>query len=302
MNDDRNDLTLDECELDFPLQAAVDAVRATHVSPDALSRAMERAITLHDVSPLPAWPQRRWLPYSLATSVAAAIVIAAGVWALVPSNSWAEVVKAMQTRAWIHGVFKLQQGDMDCWLSPEHKIHAVRFGNGGVVFDDAKNMIRTQYRVGSEGASEGVIIREPLSPVLLAGSHHFMQMFESMVRGEEPGGDSWPNAQTVSRERRDVTENGKMWTEFDFGLRFGKQEEISHVVVRVDPETKLPVSMEFKGAEGRPAMQLGFGLSRAGRLATRYLRLGRAARSKNRRPHAVETIRKSYRGGSRRAG
>jgi hypothetical protein len=256
MNDDRDQFVNDESESDLSLQAAVDLVRATHVSPNALSRVMERAITLHDVRPLPSALRRRWLPYSLVTSVAAAIVIAAGVWALVPANSWAEVVKAMHTRAWIHGVFKLQQGDMDCWLSPEHKIHAVRFGNGGIVFDDAKNMIRTQYRVASEGVTEGVIIREPLSPVLLAGSHHFMQMFESMVRGEEPGGDSWPNAQTVSRERRDVTENGQKWTEFDFGLRFAKQDEISHVVIRVDPETKLPASIEFKATEGHPAMQL----------------------------------------------
>jgi len=255
MNDYREQHANDAGKLDFPLRRGVDAVLATPIPPESLARVVERASALQVERPqLPA--RRRWLPYSLATSIVAALLIAAGMWALMPSSSWAEVVKAMQTRSWIHGVFKLQQGDMDCWLSPEHKIHAVRFGNGGVVFDDAKNMIRTQYQVASEGATGGVIIREPLSPVLIAGSHHFMQMFEAMVRGEEPGGDGWPNAQTVSRERRDVTENGRKWTEFDFGLRFGNQEAITHVVIRVDPETNLPASMEFKSTDGHPAMQL----------------------------------------------
>jgi hypothetical protein len=255
MNNNHEQTAHEASELDVPLRRCVAAVLATPIPPESLSRVVERVSALQVERPQPP-AQRRWLPYSLATSVAAALLIAAGIWALTPSSSWAEVVKAMQTRAWIHGVFKMRQGDMECWLSPEHKIHAVRFGNGGVVFDDVKNMTRTQYRVAPDNVSESVVIRERLSPESVAGSHHFMQMFESMVRGEEPGANGWPNAKQVSRERRNITDNGRTWTEFDFGLRFGMQELITHVVIRVDSKTNLPASMQFKDPNGEIGTEL----------------------------------------------
>ncbi len=95
-----------------------------------------------------------------------------------------------------------------------------------------------------------VLYRIPLQPAIAAGARQFELLLYSFMQGEAAN-VAWPDAEVVKRERRTVVENGKSWTEFEFELRPAGLDKTTRCIVRVDPQTNLPVSMKSGPVAGQ---------------------------------------------------
>ena len=234
-------------ELTGPLHQAVFGLRRSTPSAESLARVIDRATRLPT-----AQPQRhrgRWLRYSLASAIAAALLIAATLWLALPHDTWAQVVEAVKLKPWIHGTIELPDGKMEEWLSLSREVAAACHGKWAL-FDDYKIKVRYEFR--PDDGKQGTLYRESLSPFETKGMRSAQDSFIAIMRGDKKLDLSLPGTEIVSQERRTIVEGGKSWIEYDFITHLVSRDETGHIVLRVDPNTKLPVSMTIVGNTREP--------------------------------------------------
>src|SRR5690606_11362642 len=70
-------------------------------------------------------------------------------WFSRPTNSWAQVVQAVQEKPWIHLVGKTSDGDdVEGWFSTKHQVSAERFP-GHISFSDFQSGREEDYNPGT---------------------------------------------------------------------------------------------------------------------------------------------------------
>jgi hypothetical protein len=238
-------------ELSGPLRQAVIELRGVVPPSETLARVIDRAIELPTVRP-PMPPSRRWLRYSLAAAAAAAVLIAFGMRLFAPSDTWAQVVKEVQMKPWIHCVVQLLDGKMEEWISFPREVGAVRSSGNWALFDDGKAKVRYEFQPGANEDKQGTLTRAPLPSIVTTEMRKSEDLFLRVLGGERRLDAPVPNMETISNDRRTVLENDKTWIEYEFVLRSISRDETIRSVLRVDPKTNLPASMKLSSLSGGP--------------------------------------------------
>jgi len=184
-------------------------------------------------TPLTRAKQRRWK--ILAASVISVATVAGGVLIallIVPSPSvgWADVTKAIQSQKWIRGTAAFPDDrDGTMWLSPERQIWAFR-SKRSFRFFDGRERAKYEYYGGSRAIERLPLGEEDARRVL---------PLDALSQDKDAIGPwLFGTEKIVDQKRREVTEDGKTWIEFQMVLWRG---DANQATLRVDPETKLPV-------------------------------------------------------------
>jgi hypothetical protein len=190
----------------------------------------------------PVWRTRLLLGSAVAV---VAVTAAAMAFALIrPANAWAQVAKAVQDRPWIHtrtlGPDGKEYGES--WFSVKNNVSAVRHGPI-VEYHDKTLKVVAKYV-----ADEGVVYRIPENPELSAIDRG--DFFEQLLDSERPAKSPVPGMEVVTRNRRDVVENGRSWVEIELTCKVVGGDRQQRMRFRVDPKTKLPHSCVFQSIEG----------------------------------------------------
>ena len=119
-------------ELSGDLRVAVERLKERPVPEAAMQRALDRVARFGSPSPS-RWNHRRLkLKAVLGFAAAAAVCTALGLLLLRPSNLWAEVVKAVQAKPWIHMKAVAGGGQSrETWISFSRNIAAMRARRNG---------------------------------------------------------------------------------------------------------------------------------------------------------------------------
>jgi hypothetical protein len=235
-------------EFNGPLRQAIAELRTRAPRSESLARIVDWATQLPTAQPTMR-RSRRWMGYCITMAAAAIILIAAPVWLFAPSDGWAQVVRAVQVKPWIHGVVQLPGGRRrETWISCTREVAAVRRGDW-TIFEDFKSKVRFEFR--PEEGKGGTLYRGPVLSTDAEGVQRIQEMFLAAMRGDRALQPAFASgAEIKSHETRTVVENGKNWTEYDFtfsGVAPGQTEQL---VFRVDPATNLPASLRIFALSG----------------------------------------------------
>jgi hypothetical protein len=175
----------------------------------------------------------RFLAASAGTfaTIAAAMLFAI---TLFPSESvgWEEVAKAIQTQKWIRGSASLADGkDAKMWMSPARQTWAFHLG-GSFYFYDGRDKIKYEYLGGDKPITKLPLGEDDAQRVL---------PIDALLQDKGAIGP-WllGSEKIVEQKRQETKEGGKTWIEFHLVLSRG---EMNQATLRVDPETRLPVSL-----------------------------------------------------------
>lgn len=234
-------------ELSGDLRVAVERLKQRPVPEAAMQRALDRAARYGSVS---RWTNHR-LKFKavLGFATAAALCIALGLLLLRPSNLWAEVVKAVQAKPWIHGTLRgTKPGQSrEFWLSTSEGTGGSRAEEEVSFFDDRLRII---HRYNSK---EKVLYRLPASPEHLAEGQQLLTTFQGVFHGDaELKAENFPMI-LKDQTRKQTEKDGRKWNEYElhFEIPPGPNGDLSMTFI-VDAQTRLPHSMTIKdgGGEG----------------------------------------------------
>ncbi len=151
---------------------------------------------------------------------------------LFPSRSvgWTEVVEAIQSQKWIRGTATLPDGKRaTMWFAPKREIWAFELP-GSFLFYDGREKVKYEHRSGDKMVTRLPLGEEDAQRVLPTDA---LSLGKSTIGPWLMGTEK-----IVGQKRREFTEEGKTWIEFQLVLWRG---EMNHATLRVDPETRLPV-------------------------------------------------------------
>ncbi|MCX7427526.1 MAG: hypothetical protein NTW96_18095 [Planctomycetia bacterium] len=198
---------------------------------------------------------KRTVGWTTAVATAAllvAVLLISQVWHSAGSVAWAEVVKAVAQKPWLHAVMILPDGKKgELWFSADRAVMATRTDKE-MCWGDLEQKTREYYDPG-----ENTIVRVPDDEGREASSL-FETMFRAFLSSETGQTISAGRFKLVHQEQRVMNENGKRWIEHRFKLHDeGNQYESDSApnewVVYVDPDTLLPCRwdqiLHFKEAD-----------------------------------------------------
>jgi hypothetical protein len=225
-------------ELSERLRQAVDACRSAP-SEAAVERVRIGGVRLGQ-RPRSAWRSRGlWL-----TGAAAAIVIWAIFWLAPSGTTWAQVAEKLKGQPWIHSKTPVVKDYWhEFWYSPGRDVYAWR-DPSLMKFEDAR--LRVSYRYDLK---DKTLVRLPQSERDRSQMDALRGTFMALMQNELPKDSPFPESEVVDKQRRRVKEGGQTWDEFEMTLKSIRTKEVARAVFRVDPETKLPVTLRLTPSE-----------------------------------------------------
>lgn len=242
-------------ELSQSLQLAVDTIRRDPVPPAALDRSLGRAMSLADTRDSTGVQQRErpaaratfkrspWRSRRVALVAAIFLVTALAPvlwWTSKPATSWAQVVAAVKERPWIHVTFDggFRKGDL--WIDPSRQRFAAR-RDDGLEFDDQGAALHEFYDL-----KRGVILRTPIEGETLKMELRSTRTTIVDLLTAVPDVGDWVflAGKVTGRSQKPVEQDGHKWLDFTLQLAF--EGMATEVVVRVDPERKLPAQLTMQ--------------------------------------------------------
>ena len=193
----------------------------------------------------PAPPRTRLRPLLFLAAACILAAAALGILSL-PGRSdkaWARVVQAIQEQPWIHVVRRGADGRSDeHWLSPRLEIVAFRYDHGltehSTEYHDLKTGIYFKYV-----PEEDAIYRLPERGDIKEHHAHALDFWRKLIRGDASAmGNFIPGVEMVGPETRELTEDGKTWTAYQWAMSkpTRKDHEVKWIRMLVDPKTRLP--------------------------------------------------------------
>ena len=231
-------------ELPGDLRAAVERLKRSPVPEAAMQRALDRAARC--ASPV-RWSDHR-LTRKAVLGFAAAVAgfIALGLWFSRPADLWAEVVKAVQAKPWIHGTLrgaKLGQPH-EFWISTSRALGGSRSGEQISFFDDR---LRITYRYEPK---EKVLYRLPASTADLAQGQQFLEIFQGLFRGDAELKAGFPGMILKAQKRGQTQKDGRKWDEYELHFLVASRPKADiRMTFVVDAQTRLPHSMTIENGE-----------------------------------------------------
>jgi hypothetical protein len=228
-----------------------------HVEPRPEHVARLRALLLERLGPPRPHPAQRSRTHLLAGSGLALVgsgLAAAVVLLLVtlsqPAIAWPQVAQALQGRPWMRGKVIGPDGKelFEQWLSSDRGRGGQRAGTL-ITFHDYKRKILTKYVL-----AEGVVYRLPEPPEGTPGETNFLrQLLDQLLDPAGPPRFPFPGMELIGQARRAVEHDGKKWLEIELSLRVagGSRGPDGSMLIRINPATKLPVSLVFDAEDGK---------------------------------------------------
>ncbi len=175
---------------------------------------------------------RRWQLVTAAVATIAVALLIAVVLSPSPSVGWEDVAKTIQSQKWIRGTASHRDGRRGImWLSPQRKVWARTSGTSSFYFSDGRERAKYQYYRGARR-----IIRYPL------GEDDAQRVLPIDALSQDKstiGPWLFGEEKVFNQRRREITEAGKTWIEFQLAFALGGGNR--RATLRVDPETRLPV-------------------------------------------------------------
>ena len=153
-----------------------------------------------------------------------------------PTVGWSQLAKKLQDQKWIRGRWVVQGKRASMWISPAKQLWSFDLGSNLYFYDGVE---KSKYEFHPKDSS---IIKLPLGENRIEDVLPLDELFknESSV-----GSRLFGSEKVVQQERREVIEDGKTWIDFHIVLARG---EFNQGVLRVDPDTKLPVYFLFNSS------------------------------------------------------
>ena len=184
----------------------------------------------------------RWL---IGAALAGFVVVAGLVMVAKPTISWAQVAEAVKRQKWVHSVTVHPEGKAngESWYNPNGEVFGFRHG-AEVEYHDDLTRVFTKYV-----AAEDVVYRLPESPENTALS---LNWFRQLLDNEQPARSSSPGLEVETESRREVEAGGRKWLEIESHSRVigNPGRPLQRMTVRIDPATKLPHSVTYRGDDG----------------------------------------------------
>ncbi len=239
MNARDDEVILDE--LSPLLMDAVKQVRGTSVPINSQQRSVRTAKRIARR----ATRRRRYPRLALAVCASAAgILLLLSLLNVVGSAAaWADVVKAVGERPWIHAVSEVpgETNRLHVWYSPSKRIVA---SNIGVLAGYADLRTRIQYKYE---ASTNTVYRLPLDDAVEKEYIRTLAVWDALFRGDEISAAPLGDMQITRQSKRTTVDGDHMWTEYELVLQDAPETPPVRCVIRVDPNTHLPNSANFEG-------------------------------------------------------
>jgi hypothetical protein len=233
-------------ELPGELRIAVEHLKQRPVPEAAMQRALDRAARCG--SPIQSADHRLRQKALLGLAASVAACIALGLWLLQPSDVWADVVKAVQAKPWIHltGRGAKPGQAREFWISTSKGVGGVRSEEQVSYFDDRLRIIH-RYN-----PAEKVLYRLPASTEDLAQGQQFLEIFQGMFRGDAELKAWFSGMVLKDQKRRQIERDGKKWDEYELHFQIPSQPDADiRMTFVVDAQTRLPQSMTMKNDGGQ---------------------------------------------------
>ena len=191
--------------------------------------------------------RRRFGGIALAAGLSAAAVATPFLYSGGP-DAWAEVLKEIEDRPWIHFSGKHMNGmQFQFWVSFEHGIYAMKAGD-----PDFASIQNKKANTGhSYRSSEGVIRqREYRLPPGELGQ--LEALLNRMSAGEKTVEIAKPD-EILEQSRREIVQDGEKLWEYEFTLKAFDEGHVKTygVVFQVDPKTRLLRKWKRKSPDGK---------------------------------------------------
>lgn len=232
-------------ELPGDLRAAVERLKRRLVPEAAMQRALDRAARCG--SPIRWTDQRLRQKAVLGFAATVAVCIALGLWFLRPSDLWADVVKAVQAKPWIHGTGRgANPGQSrEFWLSTCRATGGSRSEEQISFFDDR---LRIVYRYEPQ---KKVLYRLPDSDAELAEGQKLLEIFQGLFRGDAELKAGFSGLILKEQKRRQTEKDGRKWDEYELHFQIPSRPDAENrMTFLVDAQTRLPHSMTMKSGGG----------------------------------------------------
>ena len=202
-------------------------------------RGNQSSVDDHDISALPPYTQsvkswgRKHLVAGIGTLAAAGVILVCTL--LIsgsPTSAWAHVVEAVSRQPWIHGTVTYEgENTSEMWLSSDQNVWGYKITDSLYFYDGAD---KTKYELTG---------RHDTITVLPLNEENLQQVLPlSAFDDTSPQAWLFSTEKVVARHRREIIERGKTWIEIELTLSRG---EFRKAVLRVDPESDLPVNLRF---------------------------------------------------------
>jgi hypothetical protein len=163
-------------------------------------------------------------------------------------DSWAQMEQTLQAQPWVRltcgrpkrdGVADEPRPDVrEAWISTDHKVAAHRSGLGSGLLDLARNVVYyddSRTKTLNLWRTREQVVHLRVVDTLLR-----------LIAGENDGSElTGTPLRIVGRTRSEVQDGNRRWIEFRLVCRTATEE--FPLIVRVDPETQLPVELRRTG-------------------------------------------------------
>jgi len=224
-------------ELSSDLQIAVEHAKYSPVPEAAMQRAIDQAARLDARI---ARAGRRKTRLAVIAIAGAAACLAIALLFSRSANLWAQVVKAVQAKPWIHAVNRGSKAEAtdEFWISMDTGDVAFRAA-GETVFYDAASQICYCY-----GSSTKTVFRDRTKPDELTNDREIVKLFQEIIRGDAQIKPKFADLDLKDQKHSRITKDGREWDQYE--LHFVHSDFIKldfHITFLVDAETHLPRSM-----------------------------------------------------------
>jgi hypothetical protein len=244
-------------ELSEPLRQAVEYIRRSPPPPDSVLKALERAQALPNT---PGKSFRPLVPVFVGLGLAATVLIALGLWLTQPTDSWADVARAVQAKPWVHATAKFGDDTRELWFSPTRQVSATK-SRYDIMFYDQRLAILHSYEPDKK-----VLYRVPDTFNNRQREFRaFQDTLQDLFHGELAPRSPLSHGEVIEQKQQRVTDGGKTWQEHTLSVRLSQERDgpEARLVFRVDPASRLPHSMTMipvpRGQDDRrPSVTLTF--------------------------------------------
>jgi hypothetical protein len=232
-------------DLSGVLRAAVEHLKRRPVPEGAMQRALDRAAGSDLHSQRTGLRSRRNLVVGFASAVAACVAL--GLWFSRPSDLWADVVKAVQAKPWIHGT---RQGanpgqSSEFWISASRGSASSRSQEQISFVDDRLQII---YRYEPQ---KRILYRLPVSTEDLTEGQQILEIFQGLFRGDAELKAGLPGMILKDQKRRQREKDERKWDEYELHFLIPTRPDVDvRMTFVVDAQTHLPHSMTMKSIGG----------------------------------------------------
>ncbi|MCA9109428.1 MAG: hypothetical protein KDA52_05750 [Planctomycetaceae bacterium] len=214
-------------------------------------------------------------------------------WVTRPTDTWAQVVDAVQQRPWVH-LFGDQPGDgkVEQWFGMHNQISAYQ-SSGYSRFSDLKKGVTESYSM----ATHRIIRNEHGERSSDQESFNaFTRLFEELFQGQEHLSIAMkfaddPNIEKVDQSRREINDATGHW--YEYSLVIKQHGPKPHTMtVRVDADTLLPQTMTVVDGDHDSSMTVRFDFPKTGPEDIYALGVPRDAEIFDHTPHELAGERK----------